>query len=42
LRPFQKPSTTTSVLNGVFGSVNRGGLGMFQKGAFLERSKGLF
>jgi hypothetical protein len=33
---FQKPSTTPSVLNGVFGSVNRGGLGMFQKGAFLE------
>jgi hypothetical protein len=24
------------VLNGVFGSVNRGGLGAFQKGAFLE------
>ena len=39
LRPFQKPSTTTWVLNGVYGSVNRGDLGLCQKGAFVERVK---
>jgi hypothetical protein len=36
LRPFQKPSTTGQVLNGVCGSVNRGIFRMFQKRAFLE------
>ncbi|MFT5067588.1 MAG: hypothetical protein ACJAXK_000500 [Yoonia sp.] len=32
----QKPSATTYVLNGVFGSVNQGGLDMCHKGVFLE------
>jgi hypothetical protein len=35
----QKPSTTTWVLNGVFGGVKRDGLSMCQKGAFLEHAK---
>jgi hypothetical protein len=36
---FKKFSETERVLNGVFGSLNHGGLLQFQKGAFLERSE---
>ena len=32
---FKKPSETVRVLNGVFGSVNHGGLLQFQKRGFL-------
>jgi hypothetical protein len=35
LRPFQKHSTTTWILNGVYGSVNRGDLGLCLKRARL-------
>ena len=36
---YQKPSTSTWVLDGVFGSANRSGLSLFQKGVFLEGNK---
>ncbi len=38
----QKPSTDAWVLNGVFGIVKRGCLGLFQKGGFLENDISLY